>query len=93
MAVSARVRGCNVFVFDDMLRTGGTATIAAHAYRRKGAKLIWLMCTHGFAPGDTIDRLRAERDKRRRKLFAGVFLIDTHPRRLSWQPCIRTSSH
>ncbi len=82
MAVSAIARGCNVFLFDDMLRTGGTATNAARAYRRKGAKLIYLMCTHGFAPGDSLEQLRAARSSKRRPLFAGLYLIDTHPRAL-----------
>jgi ribose-phosphate pyrophosphokinase len=82
MMVSASVRGCNVFMFDDMLRTGTTGMNAARAYRSKGAKLIWLMCTHGFAPGDTIARLQAEKDRRNKPLFAGIILIDSHPRAL-----------
>ena len=82
MAISARVRGCNVFIFDDMLRTGTTAKTAAHAYRRKGARKIWLMCTHAFSPGNSLEELLAEKDKKGRRLFYKIVLVDTTPRAL-----------
>jgi ribose-phosphate pyrophosphokinase len=79
LAINGRVRGKNVFIFDDMFRTGGTLINAAKAYRARGANKIWAMCTHGIGPGESLAKLKAATDKSGRPLFEWLFLSDSHP--------------
>ena len=74
MAVSARVAGQNVMLYDDMIRTGGTLLAAAEAYRHAGAKRITAVATHGVLPGNALERLEQS------GLFDRVIVTDTHPR-------------
>jgi len=74
LAVSARVAGQHVMLYDDMVRTGGSLIAAAEAYREAGASKITALATHGVLPGDAVTRLE------RSGLFTGLVVTDTHPR-------------
>ena len=76
-AVNAPVRGQDVVIYDDMIRSGGSLLGAARAYREAGARRIWAMTTHGLFPGDALEKLRAS------GLFEKIICTDSHPRALS----------
>lgn len=73
-AVNAPVRGQNVVIYDDMIRSGSSLLGAAEAYREAGAARIFAVATHGIFPGDALDRLRAS------GLFQQIVCTDSHPR-------------
>ncbi len=72
--ISADVAGKLVVIYDDMIRTGGSAIAAARAYLAKGALAVILISTHGVLPNDSKERLRAS------GCFDHVIVTDTHPR-------------
>jgi ribose-phosphate pyrophosphokinase len=74
LAVSARVAGQHVMLYDDMIRTGESILAAAQAYQDAGASRITALATHGVLPGDALGRLQ------RSGLFDKVIVTDTHPR-------------
>jgi ribose-phosphate pyrophosphokinase len=74
LAVSARVAGQHVMLYDDMVRTGGSLLAAAEAYRQAGASGITALATHGVLPGDALGRLQQS------GLFDRLVVTDTHPR-------------
>ncbi|MBI2376099.1 MAG: ribose-phosphate diphosphokinase [Deltaproteobacteria bacterium] len=74
VAVSAEVRGRDVVVYDDMIRTGGSLIEAAKAYLEAGARRIFAIATHGVLPGDSLARIRSS------GLFQSVVTTDSHPR-------------
>jgi ribose-phosphate pyrophosphokinase len=71
---SAHVEGCDVVIYDDMIRTGGSLMSAARAYKAMGARRMIAICTHGLFPADALDRIRAS------GLFEYVVCTDSHPR-------------
>jgi ribose-phosphate pyrophosphokinase len=71
-AVVGEVRGRNVVVFDDMIRSGGSLLQAAEAYLNAGAKSVHAVATHLVLPAGTVERLEASPITR----FLGT---DTHP--------------
>ncbi len=74
LAVSARVAGQHVMLYDDMVRTGSSLIAAAEAYLEAGASKITALATHGVLPGDAMGRLE------RSGLFTRLIVTDTHPR-------------
>ncbi len=72
--ISADVEGKFVVIYDDMIRTGGSAIKAAQAYTRQGAKGIALICTHGVLPGNALQGLRDS------GCFFKIIVTDSHPR-------------
>jgi len=74
LAVSARVAGQHVMLYDDMVRTGNSLLAAAQAYRDAGASRITGLATHGVLPGAALDRLRES------GLFTHLIVTDTHRR-------------
>jgi len=74
LAVSARVAGQQVMLYDDMVRTGGSLIAAAEAYREAGASRITALATHGVLAGDALARLQGS------GLFTKLIVTDTHPR-------------
>jgi len=74
LAVSARVAGQHVMLYDDMVRTGSSLIAAAEAYQEAGASKITALATHGVLPGDAVGRLE------RSGLFTRLIVTDTHPR-------------
>lgn len=71
--INADVRGREVMVYDDMIRTGSSLLQAGRAYQRAGATKVHAVASHLVLPGDALDHL----------LSAGVFETisgtDSHP--------------
>lgn len=57
--VNADVRGREVMIYDDMIRTGGSLLQAARAYLEAGATRVHAIASHLVLPGDSLDKLRA----------------------------------
>jgi ribose-phosphate pyrophosphokinase len=62
--VLGSVEGCNAFLFDDLIDTGGTICNAVEILKQKGAKDVYAACTHGVLSGPACDRLAASEIKR-----------------------------
>jgi ribose-phosphate pyrophosphokinase len=77
VGVSAHVRGRDVVIYDDMIRTGGSLLGAAQAYRDAGATRIAAVCTHGVLPDGALARLEGS------GLLAGMIVTDSHPRAIA----------
>jgi ribose-phosphate pyrophosphokinase len=75
-AVSARVAGKKVVIYDDMIRTGGSLLQAAQAYHAAGATQITAVTTHGIFPGKALDKLRNS------GLISQIACTNSHPRAL-----------
>jgi ribose-phosphate pyrophosphokinase len=73
-AVSTRLAGERVVIYDDMIRTGGSLMNAARAYRDAGAGRIAALATHGVFAGDAFERIVAS------GLFDAIATTDSHPR-------------
>lgn len=71
--VNADVRGLDVVLYDDMIRTGSSLIQAAEAYRAAGARQIYAAASHLVLPAGSLGRLRAT------GLFAGIFGTNSHP--------------
>jgi ribose-phosphate pyrophosphokinase len=56
--IGASLEGKSVFIFDDMIATGGTVVGAAHVARRHGAREVYVCATHPLLVGEAINRLR-----------------------------------
>jgi ribose-phosphate pyrophosphokinase len=71
--VNADVRGREVVVYDDMIRTGSSLVQAARSYLSAGATKVHAIASHLVLPGDAIDKLRAS------GVFASIMGTDSHP--------------
>jgi ribose-phosphate pyrophosphokinase len=71
--INADVRGHEVVVYDDMIRTGSSLLQAGRAYKQAGATKVHAVASHLVLPGASLDKL----------LSAGVFETisgtDSHP--------------
>ncbi|MGO4941113.1 ribose-phosphate diphosphokinase [Ruoffia tabacinasalis] len=59
MNIVGEVKGKTCVIIDDMIDTAGTITLAADALMEKGAKDIYVCCTHPVLSGPAISRLEA----------------------------------
>lgn len=75
--INADVKGKNVVIYDDMIRTGGSLVNAAQAYKDAGAHKISAITTHGIFPNNAMERLQKS------GLFEHVVATDTHPNAIS----------
>lgn len=57
MNIIGSIEGKNVLMIDDIIDTAGTITSAAAALRERGAKDIYVSCTHPVLSGPAIERL------------------------------------
>lgn len=71
--VNADVRGKEVVVYDDMIRTGSSLVQAAKSYLAAGATRVHAIASHLVLPGDAYDRLSAS------GVFASIMGTDSHP--------------
>ncbi len=71
--VNADVRGREVVVYDDMIRTGSSLVQAGRAYLAAGASKVHAIASHLVLPGDAIDKLRAT------GVFTSIMGTDSHP--------------
>lgn len=56
--VMGDVAGRTCVLTDDMIDTGGTIVSAAELLKKRGAKEVWAMATHGLLSGPAVDRLK-----------------------------------
>lgn len=71
--VNADVRGREVVVYDDMIRTGTSLVQAAKAYLAAGASTIHAIASHLVLPAGSLLRLRTS------GLFGSILGTDSHP--------------
>jgi len=71
--VNADVRGREVVIYDDMIRTGGSLEQAARAYVSAGAAAVHAIASHLVLPGGALERLQAS------GLFQSILGTDSHP--------------
>lgn len=58
VALNAEVKGRDVIIFDDMIRSGSSIIKAAEAYKNSGANNIHVICVHGVFVNDAIERFK-----------------------------------
>jgi ribose-phosphate pyrophosphokinase len=77
--VNADVKGLEVVLYDDMIRTGSSLTQAAQAYLRAGASKIHAVASHLVLPTGSLERLRES------GVFGHIVGTDSHPQsQLLW---------
>ncbi len=83
------VTGRHVRMYDDIIRTGGSAAGAAQGYLQKtgadgsvvpGAASVDMIATHGPMPGGALKRMKNSGS------FRQVIVTDTHPRAVQLEP-------
>ena len=58
MGIIGDVAGKNCILIDDMIDTAGTIVAGASVLKEKGAKDVYIACTHGVLSGPAIERLK-----------------------------------
>ncbi|MBX3189821.1 MAG: ribose-phosphate pyrophosphokinase [Labilithrix sp.] len=71
--VNADVRGREVMIYDDMIRTGSSLVQAAKAYLAAGATKVHAIASHLVLPGDAYDKLKAS------GVLTSIMGTDSHP--------------
>jgi ribose-phosphate pyrophosphokinase len=71
--VNADVRGREVVIYDDMIRTGSSLVQAAKSYLAAGATKVHAIASHIVLPGNALETLRAS------GAFASIMGTDSHP--------------
>jgi ribose-phosphate pyrophosphokinase len=71
--INADVKGREVVVYDDMIRTGSSLVQAARAYLAAGATRVHAVASHLVLPGDALEKIRAT------GVFASIMGTDSHP--------------
>ena len=59
MGIIGNVEGKNCIMIDDMIDTGGTIVAGANVLKEKGAKDVYIACTHPVFSGPAVERLEA----------------------------------
>lgn len=75
--VNLPIKGVDVVIYDDMIRTGGSILQAAKAYREAGAKRISLIATHGLFTNGALEKIRQS------GLIEAVSVTNSHPEALT----------
>lgn len=57
MGIIGNVEGKNCILIDDMIDTAGTITAGVDMLKQKGAKDVYIACTHGVLSGPAIEKL------------------------------------
>lgn len=57
IGIIGNVEGKNCILIDDMIDTAGTITAGVDMLKQKGAKDVYIACTHGVLSGPAIERL------------------------------------
>ena len=58
MGIIGDVKDKNCILIDDMIDTGGTIAAGAAVLKEKGAKDVYIACTHGVLSGPAVERLQ-----------------------------------
>jgi ribose-phosphate pyrophosphokinase len=87
--VNADVKGREVVVYDDMIRTGTSLVQAGRAYLAAGASRVHAIASHLVLPGDAIDKIRAS------GVFTSIMGTDSHPgsRKLPAEDVVSIAPH
>ncbi len=75
-ALNADVKGKNVVIFDDMIRSGTSIIKAAKAYKNAGAKDIYVAVVHGVFTPTSIQTMK------KCGLFKKILVTNSHPNAL-----------
>ena len=59
MGIIGEVSGKNCILIDDMIDTAGTIVAGASVLKEKGAKDVYIACTHGVLSADAVQRIEA----------------------------------
>lgn len=57
MSIVGDIKDKRCIIIDDMIDTAGTITLAAKALKEKGAKEVYICCTHALLSGDAVKKL------------------------------------
>jgi len=71
--INADVRGREVMIYDDMIRTGSSLLQAGRAYLAAGATGVHAIASHLVLPGDSLDMLMSS------GVFESISGTDSHP--------------
>ncbi|MBX3209134.1 MAG: ribose-phosphate pyrophosphokinase [Labilithrix sp.] len=71
--INADVKGREVVLYDDMIRTGSSLVQAGKAYLAAGATKVHAIASHLVLPNDALGKLRAS------GVFASIMGTDSHP--------------
>ncbi|MBX3228027.1 MAG: ribose-phosphate pyrophosphokinase [Labilithrix sp.] len=71
--INADVKGKEVVVYDDMIRTGSSLVQAGKAYLAAGASKVHAIASHLVLPGDALANIRAS------GVFESIMGTDSHP--------------
>jgi len=71
--INADVRGHEVVIYDDMIRTGSSLLQAGRAYRAAGATQVHAIASHLVLPDGALQKLRTS------GVFDGIWGTDSHP--------------
>jgi ribose-phosphate pyrophosphokinase len=77
--VNADVKGKDVLIYDDMIRTGGSLMGAARVYKDAGAARIYALTTHLLPPDGAMARIEQS------GLFQKLIATNSHPRSITTQ--------
>ncbi len=72
IALNAEVKGKDVAIFDDMIRSGGSIINAAKAYKQAGAANIYILTIHGVFTEGSIDKMKNS------GIIQGIYCTNTH---------------
>jgi ribose-phosphate pyrophosphokinase len=71
--VNADVKGREVVIYDDMIRTGSSLLQAGRAYLGAGATRVHAIASHLVLPGDSLERMRSS------GVLASIHGTNSHP--------------
>ena len=71
-ALNADVKGKDVIIFDDMIRSGSSIINAAKAYKSIGAKDVYVVCVHDVFVEESIKKLQDS------QVIKNVYCTNTH---------------
>ncbi|MFK8243550.1 ribose-phosphate diphosphokinase [Facklamia sp. 252] len=58
MNIVGEIKDKKCIIIDDMIDTAGTITLAAKALKEKGAREVYICCTHAILSGEAVQRLK-----------------------------------
>ncbi len=72
VALNAEVKGKDVAIFDDMIRSGGSIINAARAYKQAGAENIYVLTVHGVFTAGAVEKMKSS------GIISGIYCTNTH---------------
>ena len=78
-ALNADVKGKDVVIFDDMIRSGSSIIKAAEAYKKKKKKNIYVAVVHGVFTPSSVDKMKSC------GLIKQILVTNSHPNALKYE--------